>query len=175
MQVVGLKPRGRSQMRNFMNTRAGLYTAYSASVLAVALLGWIVLSATGSSAAQRSADRVFIDARTGGQFGYTLSKGETVPVPSPFSNGERVGYEAEPCYWKADGSYKSAPTWVLPRVKVDLSAGATFCDECDRLVVPRNPEPMPGAKPPPTRAEYKPPSRRALQEAGEYPEPDRLK
>ena len=127
-----------------------------------------------SRAAARSADRIFVDARTGKQFGYRLSKEETVPVPSPHSGGERVGYEAEPCYWNADGSYKSSPTWVLPKVKADPEAGPTFCHDCGRLVVPRNPEPYRGAKPPPTQAEYKPPTRREAQEAGEYPEPARL-
>ena len=158
-------------MGNFLNTKAGQYTAAVAGGLVLLALGWLVLSATVAGSAAHSANRIFIDARSGEQFNYRLSKEEMLPVPSPHSGGERVGYEAEPCYWNADGSYKSEPTWVLPRVKADPQAGPTFCHDCGRLVVPRNPEPFPGAKPPPTQAEYKPPSRRAAQEAGEHPEP----
>ena len=161
-------------MQDFLHTRAGQYTAYAASAVVLLLLGWLVVSATlGGSNARRSTDRIFIDARTGQQFGYRLSKNEMTPVPSPYSRGERVGYEAEPCYWKADGTFDSTPTWVLPKVKADPQAGPTFCHDCGRLVVPRNPEPYPGANPPPTQAQYKPPARRKAEQPEEYPEPDR--
>jgi hypothetical protein len=143
-------------IRNFLHTDIGRYFALGGSVLGIIVLGWLLLGQLGGGVAARSADRVFIDAKTGEQFGYTISKNEAFPVPSPHSNGELTGYEAEPCYWTADGGIKAEPTWVLPLVKVDPEAGPTFCPECGRLVRPLNPIPTPGSTPPPTQAQYKP-------------------
>ena len=144
-------------MRDFLESDKGRYLAIAAGVVGALALVWVIGSWVSSSPAERSADRVFIDAKTGERFGYTIAKGEAFPVPSPHSSGERVGYEAEPCYWTADGKIKEEPTWVLPMVKVDEKAGPTFCPECGRLVRPLNPIPTPGSKPPPTQAEYKAP------------------
>jgi hypothetical protein len=144
-------------MRDFLNTDKGRYLAIAAGAVGTLLLAWLAFGVLSEDNASRSADRVFIDARTGQQFGYTLVKGDSLPIPSPHSNGDRVGYEAEPCYWTTDGKIKEEPTWVLPMVKVDAKAGPTFCNDCGRLVRPRNPVPTPGSNPPPTEAEYKAP------------------
>ena len=122
------------------------------AALGFATFAWFVYSQFGNSAAAATADRVFVDAQTGQTFQHTLKIGETQPVEAP--SGGKTGYEAEPCYWTADGGGKPEPTWVLPQVKVDPTAGPTFCPDCGRLVTPRNPQPGLGITPPPTKAEY---------------------
>ena len=117
-----------------------------------AAFAWFLYSSLGNSAAAATADRMFVDAKTGQTFQHTLSIGETQPVTAP--SGEKTGYEAEPCYWTADGGSQDTPTWVLPQVKVDPAAGPTFCPDCGRLVTPRNPTPGLGVTAPPTKAEY---------------------
>ena len=149
-----------NRIRDFLNTDRGFYVGAGIAALAVLLAIWAIAAQFGSSPARRSAQRIFIDANTNEQFSYTLSMGETIPVPSPHSGGARVGYDAEPCYWTAAGTIKQEPTWVLPRVKVDPQAEATFCPDCGRLVVPRNPVPAADSPPPPTREQYRPPRRR---------------
>ena len=144
-------------MREFFNSDKGRYTLLALGAVVALALAWVAYGYLSEDNASRSADRVFIDSRTGQQFGYVIAKGDTIPVPSPHSSGERVGYEAEPCYWTADGQIKDEPTWVLPMVKVDEKAGPTFCPDCGRLVRPLNPIPVADSKPPPTQAEYKAP------------------
>jgi hypothetical protein len=63
-----------------------------------------------------------------------------------------TGYPAEACYWTADGGTKTEPTWVLMNAVLG-KPGPTFCPDCGRLVVARNPMPGPGVKPPPTQQE----------------------
>ncbi len=158
-------------MRDFLNSDKGRYVAIAAGALGGLLFVWVMIGWFQDTPASRSTDRIFIDAKTGQQFGYVITKGETIPVPSPHSGGERVGYEAEPCYWTADGKVKQDPTWVLVKQKVEGSAGPTFCQDCGRLVRALNPIPVPGATPPPTEAEFKP-ARPAPGRQGEPAAPD---
>ena len=154
------------RIREFLNTDRGFYVGAGVAGLGVLVALWLLVQQFGQSPARRSAQRIFIDVNTGQQFRYTLSKEETTPVPSPHSGGQRVGYEAEPCYWTKEGTIKNEPTWVLPRVKVDPEAGASFCPDCGRLVVPRNPIPVPGSsRPPPMESEYRAPRRRGVEES----------
>ena len=150
-----------TRLREFLATDTGRYAAIGATAAAVLLAGWMVLRQLGGGVAARSAHRVFIDANTNQTFEFTLTMGETIPVPSPHSGGQRAGYEAEPCYWTRDGKSKSEPTWVLPRAKVDPAAAPTFCPDCGRLVVPRNPMPSGTTAPPPTKEQYPPGARGA--------------
>lgn len=137
-------------LREHIHSRGGRVAACGLAAVGVVALG-LAARQLGGGVAATSAERVFIDAHTGDAFVHTLSAGEMVPVASPHSAGAAVGYEAEPCYWTADGQLKPEPTWVLPRVKVEPSAGPTFCPDCDRLVVPLNPA---GPEAPPTSREY---------------------
>jgi hypothetical protein len=91
-------------------------------------------------------------AQTGKAFTVELKDGLSIPVRSPYS-GQQTGYPAELCYWTKDGKPKDEPTAVLLNSWVG-KRGPTFCPDCGRLVVGRNPEPAPDRKPPPTREEY---------------------
>jgi hypothetical protein len=105
-----------------------------------------------SAAAQLTNHRMFVCSKTGKAFPMELEAGMTIPVRSPYS-GENTGYPAEACYWTADGQFKDTPDYVLLNSEVG-KPGPTFCPVCGRLVVGRNPRPLPGSKPPPTQAEY---------------------
>ena len=127
----------------------------AAAVLVLGLAG-VSGSLTGllgrSDAAAASADRAFIDAESLKSFTIRLKPGMTIPVRSPYS-GKDTGYPAELCYWTRDGQIKDTPTPVL----LNAYRGRpepTFCPDCGRLVVGHNPQPMAGAKPPPTAQEY---------------------
>lgn len=96
-------------------------------------------------------DRIFVDATTGKGFYHELEKGESIPVKAP--SGDMSGYPAELCYWTKDGQIKSDPTPVLLNSWIG-KPGPTFCPDCGRLVVPNNPRPRPGDRPPPTREQY---------------------
>jgi hypothetical protein len=85
-------------------------------------------------------------------FDYELKEGDSIPVLSPFT-GKKTGYPAELCYWTKEGKIKETPTPVLLNELVG-KPGPTFCPDCGRLVVGRNPPPQAGAAPPPTQAEY---------------------
>jgi hypothetical protein len=141
------------RLREFLRTSGGRVTAI---VLAIGALVVVVLSARSnlgdSEAANVSQDRTFICSETGKSFKVHLEPGMTTPVMSPYS-GKKTGYEAAKCFWTASGGLKKDPTPVLLNETIGKN-GATFCPDCGRLVSPNNPPPMPGVKPPPTRAEY---------------------
>lgn len=139
-------------IREFLNTPLGRGVGVAITVVAVGAMVWTMKGTFGSSEAGAiSADRIFIDATTGKSFHHELKQGETVPVVAP--SGEKTGYPAELCYWTADGKIKDTPTAVLMNSWKGVS-GPTFCPDCGRLVVPHNPRPTLGSKPPPTQAEY---------------------
>ena len=114
----------------------------------------------GNDAAAASRERLFICGETGEPFAHEVEHGESIPVRSPHS-GKDTGFPAERCYWTADGTIKDEPTAVLLNEYAGTS-GATFCRDCNRLVVGHNPRPEPGDAAPPTRDRYKP-SRKELR------------
>jgi hypothetical protein len=97
-------------------------------------------------------DATFICSETGKAYTHVLVLGDSIPLYSPYS-GKNTGYPAEFCYWTADGHIKDTPTPVLLNSYIGVP-GPTFCPDCGRLVVARNPRPGPNSKPPPTREEY---------------------
>lgn len=112
---------------------------------------YIVKGSLISSTVTDERTRIFVDATTGLGFRHELELGETIPVEAP--SGGKTGYPAELCYWTKDGQPKSDPTPVLLNSYIG-KPGPTFCPDCGRLVVPRNPMAMPGMRPPPTREEW---------------------
>lgn len=104
-------------------------------------------------AIQVAETRIFVDSETGKSFTARLTAGMTIPITSPYT-GRKTGYPAELCYWSKDGHIMSDPTPVLLNSYLG-KPGPTFCPYCGRLVVPHNPMPHPGSRPPPTLAEYK--------------------
>ena len=141
-------------MREWLETTGGKI-AVALLLLAAAGFGvWAVRNTFGTSSAVTDANtRIFIDAETGKPFRHKLKAGDPYPIPAP--SGKNSGYQAELCYWTADGKTKTEPTPVLLE-EAQGKPGPTFCPDCKRLVVGHNPMPKPGDKPPPTQAEYKP-------------------
>ncbi len=144
------------RIRRFLNTRAGSALSLGLTLVAILVAGWFIISSLGGGeAADLTGSRVFMCTETGKSFNARLQDGWTVPVPSPHS-GKNTGVPAEQCVWTKEGTIKSSPTYVLLNQYVGKPE-PTFCPECDRLVVMRNP--IHGAqetnvKPPPTKAEY---------------------
>lgn len=141
-----------TRLRDFLDTRPGQIASYALGALAFLAVAWVVVGSFGRSDAARYAnDRVYIDAETGEVFYRTLRPGDTMPVEAP--SGKRTGYEAERCYWTADGKPKTEPTFVLLNEAQD-KPGPTYCPDCKRRVVAQNPAPLTDdAAPPPTEAE----------------------
>jgi hypothetical protein len=141
-------------VRKFLESSTGKMVAVGLIVLALIIM-WVSVRASfgPSSAGKASVDRLFIDAKTGKTFEYTLKKGDVAPILAP--SGDKTGYPAELCYWTADGGTRKDPVPVLLNIyKGDNSP--TFCPDCGRLVVGHNPRPEEGRKPPPKKDEYKP-------------------
>jgi hypothetical protein len=147
-----------SGLREFLNSPRGKMISLVGAILMVAIAVFFVWRAMGPSEAEISArDRVFVDAKTMKPFEHALKMGDLIPVNAP--SGGKTGYPAELCYWTKDGGVRKEPYVVLLKSWLGDN-GPTFCPDCGRLVVGHNPPAMPGAKPPPTQAEYKPrPSR----------------
>jgi hypothetical protein len=140
-------------VREFIRGRVGRYVAIAFTCVAVVALAGSARSMFGlSDMGSVSSDRWFVCTETGKPFRYKLTVDSTIPVPSPYS-GKNTGLEAELCYWTADGQTKDEPTPVLLNAN-PTQPGPTFCPDCGRLVVGRNPFPESGAKPPPTKSEY---------------------
>jgi len=130
-------------------------------LLMVAALAIIYgIRSTKSEAIDRTHYRLFMDSETGKTFTAEMKIGMTIPVISP-DTGRATGYEPEECFWNADGTTKTTPTYVILNSALG-KPGPTFCPDCGRLVVPNNPPPVPGQQPPPTREEYE----RLYQNAG---------
>lgn len=140
-------------MREFFNKPAGKAVAIALVVIGLGLAVWTIYSNFQPSAVDRAiiSEQIFIDATTGKVFDYTLKRGDTIPVMAP--TGKKTGYLAELCFWTKDGKPKSTPTPVLLNSAIGKS-GPTFCPDCGRLVVGRNPPAGPGMTPPPTKDEY---------------------
>ena len=128
-------------------------TVAAVLVLVGVYFGYQALRGFASTEGARlSADRMFIDAKTGKPFEATLKPGMPFPLSAP--SGGNTGYPAEACYWTKDGKTKDIPTYVL----LNSYAGKpepTFCPDCGRLVRGHNPRPVEGMTAPPTQEEYK--------------------
>jgi hypothetical protein len=138
----------------FFQTKAGKVVAAGFLIVALAVGFLAVRSYLAAGGASAANDRLFICAKTGKTFEYTLKFGDPIPVRSPYS-GEDTGYPADLCYWTREGTVKKDPTPVLVKSRTG-DRSPTFCPDCGRLVVVHNPKPKDGDKPPPTEAEYKP-------------------
>jgi hypothetical protein len=141
-----------NSLRRFFEGTAGQITAIVAIVVGVTVCIWSIRANLGSDLVDLSKSRRYVDSRTGQSFVLSISDVTPPPVKSPYT-GEKTGYPAEACYWTKDGKIKSDPTYVLLKQYMNLP-GPTFCPDCGRLVVPGNPAPLPGQRPPPTEAEY---------------------
>jgi hypothetical protein len=140
-------------IREFLKTSGGKIAA-----IALVLIGLVAAflslrdNVGPGEAAAMSRDRIFICAETGKPFEYSIRAGDKIPVYSPHSK-KNTGYQAELCFWTADGQPKADPTPVLLNQYAG-QPGPTFCPDCSRLVTAYNPGAMPGQAPPPTKAQY---------------------
>jgi hypothetical protein len=136
-------------------TPKGKIALITAAIACIAVGLWAIRGFIHGDDAIASANmRVFIDSESGQSFNYSMTPTTSLPVVSPFS-GKETGYPAELCYWTRDGQIKDDPTPVLLNSWAHPGSNdPTFCPDCGRLVVPRNPKPRPGDRPPPTREEY---------------------
>lgn len=81
-----------------------------------------------------------VDAETGDVFkNFKIKDGDTEPWPNP-RTGARTLYSPEYCYWNADATAKTTPTYVILNAKLGIE-GPTKCPDCGRVVVHHNPEP----------------------------------
>jgi hypothetical protein len=143
------------RIREFLRSSGGRIAGIAFVVVALLVTVYMVRSNLGESeVAALSRQRVYVCAETGKSFDVEITPGLTNPVMSPFS-GKKTGYPAEPCFWTKSGEVRKEPHYVLLNQTVG-KPGPTFCPDCGRLVIPYNPPPTPGGKPPPTQAEYKP-------------------
>jgi hypothetical protein len=143
-----------ASMRTFLATPAG---AGLSLVMAAAMIGvatYEIVQYMHPGPTLPATAPMFICTETGQTFRHELKVGESLPVYSPYSQ-KNTGVPAVACYWNPDGTIKTDPTWVLLNDYIPGKSGVpTFCPYCGRLVVPRNPDPAPGTKPPPTLEEY---------------------
>jgi hypothetical protein len=143
-----------SNVREFLGTKTGQGVAIAGAAAAVILAVFVLKNAIGGGpAVNLSRARVYVCSETGKSFEHEIKMGERNPIYSPHS-GKNTGWPAESCYWTKDGKIKQEPTYILLN-EYAKKPGPTFCPECGRLVMPLNPPPMPGSKPPPTQAEFK--------------------
>lgn len=140
-------------LKRFFDTGAGKIVAGLILVFACAAIYWEIRNTINPPAMAALQERIFICSETGKSFTHVLQVGDRIPLLSPFS-GKNTGYPAELCYWNKDGTYRTDnPTPVLLNSWIGKS-GPTFCPDCGRLVVARNPMPGPNVRPPPTREEW---------------------
>jgi hypothetical protein len=140
-----------AQRERWSQTAAGKAVVFVFSLAAVGLCVWALMSTIHGSTPGDPNEPTYVCAETGKPFKHRSELGESPPVLSPYT-GRNTGYPAEPCFWTADGSPKSDPTWVILNQSLGKS-GPTFCPDCGRLVVGHNPAPGPGVRTPPTQQE----------------------
>jgi hypothetical protein len=141
-----------AQSRRWMDSGAGKATVLAIVLMAVGLCVWAITGAVHGDTPGDPSSSTYVCSETGKAFKHHNVLGESMPIMSPYS-GKETGYPAEPCYWNADGTIKTEPTWVILN-KLLGKPGPTFCPDCGRLVIAHNPTPSgPGAKPPPTKTE----------------------
>jgi hypothetical protein len=140
-------------LREFLDMPKGKAVAGALIVVALVAIYYTGRDTLGSSEAARlSTRRIMVCSQTLKPFEITIREGTRFPCLSPHS-GRDTGYPAELCRWTRDGQIKDQPTAVLLNSRAGRP-GPTFCPECGRLVVSRNPPPIAG-KPPPTEHEYR--------------------
>ena len=142
-------------VREFLNWDKGKYVAWVVVGVSVIFGGWMSYrSLAEDNGGAEAQERIFVDAKTGQSFSVSVDASFTIPAEAP--SGGKTGYPAELCAWTKDGQLKSDPTPVLLN-KYAGKPGPTFCPDCGRRVVERNPLYRPGATPlppaPPTQAE----------------------
>lgn len=149
---TGQHPRHMAEATSFFEKPAGKAVAAAVLLIGFGLIVWNIWGSYANNPATKANQRLFVDSVTGKNFWVNLENIDEVPTKVP--GGGMTGYPAELCFWTADGKPKSEPTGVLLNETVGKT-GPTFCPDCKRLVVGRNPPPMEGSKPPPTEAEYR--------------------
>lgn len=140
------------QLRRFLTSAAGKAVA---TVVSLGLLALAIYSAKAfikGDTPDSAFSTMYVCTETGKAFSHLNQLGESPPILSPYS-GKNTGLPAEACYWTADGGTKKDPDWVLLNSQIGKPE-PTFCPVCGRLVVPRNPVPVPGKSAPPTREEW---------------------
>ena len=140
------------KLRELLRSKAGIGIGAVVVLLGVIAAYMSLRGVMTSEASALSADRVFIDAKTGKPYELELKEG--MPMPAPAPSGGNTGYPAEKCYWTKDGKTKKDPTYVLLNRYIGKPE-PTFCPDCGRLVVGHNPAPEEGRQAPPTEDEYK--------------------
>ena len=154
-------------LRTALKSKGGKILGIVASIGCLCIAAYAFASFFKGDTPDSALYTTYVCTETGKSFRHKNVNGEVQPILSPYS-GKNTGFPGEACYWNADGSIKTTPTWVLLN---DLTGtpGPTFCPDCGRLVVGHNPKPEPESQPPPTQAEYssrhasrsKPPERSA--------------
>ena len=139
------------KLREFFRSPAGMAVAAIVVLIGLYFAVSAIRGFGSSEAAAISADKVYIDGKTGKPYNYELKIGDPSPAPAP--SGGNTGYPAEACFWTKDGKEKKDPTYVLLNIYKGTKE-PTFCPECGRLVVGHNPRPGQGVNPPPTKEEY---------------------
>jgi hypothetical protein len=120
-------------------------------VLIVLAVIYAVLS-MGNAAIDRTHGRLFVDSDSGKTYYLTIKVGmATCPAINP-DTGKPTLYMPEVCYWNADGTTKTTPTYVILNSALG-KPGPTFCPDCGRLVIENNPAPG-GGQPPMTKQEF---------------------
>jgi len=138
--------------RRFLSTAAGKVLAIVLTLGLLAVAFYSVQAFFKGDTPDSAFSTMYVCTETGKAFKHVNQIGETPPILSPYS-GKNTGLPAEACYWSADGTVIKDPTWVLLNTQIGKPE-PTFCPVCGRLVVPRNPAPVAGRQPPPTRDEW---------------------
>ena len=141
-----------TKVREALGTSVGKIVSVVVSVVMLAIAGYLAMSTIQGDVPSAAYSTTYICTETLKPFRHRNQIGETQPILSPHS-GKNTGVTAEACFWTRDGATKEEPTWVLLE-ELAGRPGPTFCPDCGRLVVPRNPKPVAGGKSPPTQGEY---------------------
>lgn len=143
-------------MQKLLEGKGGPIIAAIVLLIAAFTVYFLVFSKDGmSSVADDTANPYFID-ETGATFRAKLSLGENAEIKNPKTG--KPGYRVEWCWWTKDGKKRPEPFPVLLN-EYQGKPGPTFCPDCERLVVPHNPQFLEGApdpKLPPLKSEYRP-------------------
>ncbi|MEM8874194.1 MAG: hypothetical protein AAGD32_08025 [Planctomycetota bacterium] len=142
------------QFRERLKSTPGMMALAGLLGVSLVVMAWNAwgMIASGSEIGDMSRHRLMICAETGETFHHELQLGDRFPVSSPHS-GRNTGYEAELCYWTADGGIADEPSYVFVKQKAGIDE-PTFCGDCDRLVRNLNLRAVAGQSPPPTRTEF---------------------